>query len=88
MEPGAEVSNYFHKRSLFTNYERTTDQQQEIPVQTYAVKQKDPTPEEVCSKETPKNLKVKKKRRKTTLKHRTNISAVSKRRMKTKKGCV
>ena len=84
IEPGVEVSNYFHKRSLFTNYERTMDQQKEIPVQTYAVKQKDPMTEEVYSKETPKNLKVKRQRGRTNLKHRTNISTVSERPMKTK----
>ena len=85
IEPGVKVSKFFHKRSLFTNYERTTDQQKEIPVQTYAVKQKDPMAEEVSSKEAPKNRKGKKQRQKTKLKHRTNISAVSKRHMKTKK---
>ena len=37
------------------------------------------------SKEAPKNPKVKKQRRRTNLKHRTNISAVSKRLLKTKK---
>ena len=44
------MSNCFHKRSLFTNDEKPTDQQKEIPVQTFAVKQKDPVVEEVCSK--------------------------------------
>ena len=85
IEPAVEVSKFLHKRSLFTNYERTTDQQKEIPVQTYAVKQKGPMAEEVSSVEAPKNSKVKKQRRKTNLKHRANISAVSKRPMKTKK---
>ena len=61
------------------------DQQKEKPVQTYAVKQKDTMAEGVYSKEAPKNPKVKKQRRKTNLKHRTNISAVSKGLMKTKK---
>ena len=42
-----EVSNYFQKRSHFTKYEREMDQQKEMPVQTYAVKQKDPMAEEV-----------------------------------------
>ena len=85
IKPGVEVSKFFNKMSIFTNSERTTDQQKEIPIQTYAVKQKDPMAEEVSSKDAPKNPKVKKQRRKTNLKHRTNISAVSKRQMKTKK---
>ena len=80
-----EVSNYLQKRSHFTNYERTMDQQKEMPVQTYAVKQKDPMAKEVSSKEAPKNPKVKKQRRKTNLKCRTIISADSKRHLKTKK---
>ena len=84
IEPGVEVSNCFHKRSLFMNYKRTTDQQKKIPVQTYAVKQKHLMAEEVSSKETPNNLKVKKQRRNTNLKHRTNVSTVSKRLMKSK----
>ena len=78
------MGNYFHKRSLFTNYERTMNKQIEILVQTYAVKQKDPVAGEVSLKETPKNLKVKKQRRRTNLKHRRNISTVSKRLMKSK----
>ena len=40
IEPGVEVSNYFHKKGLFTNDERTTDQQKEKPVQTFAVNRK------------------------------------------------
>ena len=84
IETGVEVSNYFHKRSLFTNYERTMDQQKEMPGQTYAVKQKDPMAEEVSLKETPNNPKVEKQRRRTNLKEK-NISADSKRQLKTKK---
>ena len=41
IETGVEVSTYFHKRSLFTNYKRTMDQQKEMHGQTYAVYQKD-----------------------------------------------
>ena len=85
IETQLEVSNYFQKRSHFTNYERTKDQHKEMPVQAYAVKQKDPMAEEVYSKEAPKNPKIKKQRRKTNLKCRTNISADSKRQLKTKK---
>ena len=85
IETGVEVSTYFHKRSLFTNYERTMDQQKEMHGQTYAVKQKGPMAEEVSLEETPKNQKVKKQRRRTNFKHKTNISADSKRPLKTKK---
>ena len=84
IESRVEVSNFFQKRSIFTNYKRTTDQQKKIPVQTYAVKQKDPMTEEVSSKVTPNNLKVKKQRWNTNLKHRTNVSTVSKNPMKSK----
>ena len=85
IETQLEVSNYFQKRSHFTNNERTMDQQIEIAVLTYAVKQKDPVAEEVSSKEAPKNPKVKKQRWKTNLKCRQNISADSKIHLKTKK---
>ena len=51
-----------NKRSHFTNFERTMEQQKAIPVQTYAVKQKDPMSKEVSSKEAPKNPKVQKQR--------------------------
>ena len=61
------------------------DQQKDMPVQTYAVKQKDPMVEEVSSKEAPKNPKVKMQRWQTNLKCRTFISADSKRHLKTKK---
>ena len=82
IENGVEVS----KRSHFTNFERTMDQQKEIPVQTYAVKQKDSMAEEVSLKEAPKNPKVQKQRWRTNLKHRTNISSDSNGPLKIKKG--
>ena len=83
IETGVEVNTYFHKRSLFTNYERAMDQQKEMHGQTYAVKQKDPMAVEVSLNETPKNLKVKKQRWRTNFKHKTNIFADSKRPLKT-----
>ena len=59
VEPGVEVSNYFHKMSPFANYDGTTDQQKEVPFQTYAVKQKDSMAEEVSSKEATKESESK-----------------------------
>ena len=38
IENASEMNNYFHKRSHFTNFEKTMDQQKEVLVQTFVVK--------------------------------------------------